>query len=126
VGSSIGPRWRASTIRRSSRGSPRTGEEFDAVGESVETYRGDCGDRESGGDDAEFRQPVAHDVAHVGAVSEAGPNAEQRVAGVGAARNPHLVLELSDLDEWGACKRMAGRDADHELALGERRQLERR
>jgi hypothetical protein len=80
------------------------GEDSDAVGKSLETYRGDRRDRQPGGDDAEFREPVAHYVAHVGAMSEAGPNAEQRVAGVGVAgglavaRVEGRVLNVRDPD----------------------------
>ena len=81
-------------------------------------------DGEARGDDAELGQPVAHHIAHIGALGEARPHSEQRVAGVGPARDPDLAFELLDLDRSGAGEWMVGGDADGELALGERRQLE--
>ncbi len=72
---------------------------------------------EAGGDDLELGEPVAHDIAHVRAVSQARPNPQQRVAGIGSARDPDLSFELLDLDGLGAGEWVVRRNADNQLAL---------
>ena len=94
------------------------GNDLHAVRNRAEDDRCDGGDREPGGDDLQLGEPVAHDVANVRPLTKPWPHAKQRVAGVGPARDPHLTLELVDLDGARGGERMAGRHADDELTLG--------
>ena len=64
------------------------GDGLDVVGQDVERDRGERGDGQAGGDDLELGEPVAHDVADVGALGQARPHAEQRLGCVGPARRP--------------------------------------
>jgi hypothetical protein len=50
------------------------GNDLDGVGQYIERDRGDRGDGQSGGHDLELGQPVAHDIADVGALCQPRPH----------------------------------------------------
>ena len=101
------------------------GDGLDVGGEDVEGDRGERGDGQAGGDDLELGEPVAYDVADLGAFGQARPYAEERLGLVGPRRHPDLSLELLDLHRAQAGERVVGGDADDQLALGQRGEVER-
>ena len=54
-----------------------------------------------------------------------GPDAEEGLAALRAARDPDLAVQLLGLDGAGARQRMRSGHGDDELALGEEHELER-
>jgi hypothetical protein len=93
------------------------GDGFDSFGQDVEHEGRDGRDGQAGGHDLEFGEPVADDVADVGAPCQAWPHSEQRVAGFGSACDPDLSFKLRDLDDLGMGERVVRGDADSKLAL---------
>jgi hypothetical protein len=70
------------------------GDDLDTFGQHTKRDRGQRRDGQPGGHDLKLGEPVAHDVADVGSLCQARPDAEQGVAGVRSARDPDLAFEL--------------------------------